>query len=250
MSTIDRGESDHRVTRQKAVRCEQTSRPLLSRNAAAKTMSLGTLLNGFVLGWSVAWPPGPINAEMIRRGLLPKDRGGGFWAAWPIGLGACTGDFVWAFGVSLGAGALLNSLAVRRSLAVISLALLLFLAAHFAAAAWKIYQTHRSAGLEGSARAAKGGFMLGFFIVLTSPWNVGFWLAVIGSQQTPAGGVRQSLAIAAAVVLGALAWGVVLCSAVKFGARIFARPEWQIATQAITALVMLWFGLRLLLRFP
>jgi len=57
-------------------------------------MTLSPLANGYILGWSVAWPPGPINAEMIRRGLLPKDRGGGFWSAWPIGLGARTGDFI------------------------------------------------------------------------------------------------------------------------------------------------------------
>ena len=63
-------------------------------------MTLSPLANGYILGWSVAWPPGPINAQMIRRGLLPKDRGGGFWFAWPIGLGACTGDFIWAFGFS------------------------------------------------------------------------------------------------------------------------------------------------------
>ena len=92
-------------------------------------MSLGTLANGFILGWSVGWPPGPINAEMIRRGLLPKERGGGFWGAWPIGLGACTGDFLWAFCVSLGAGALLGSIAIWRGLAIVSLAFLFFLPA-------------------------------------------------------------------------------------------------------------------------
>jgi hypothetical protein len=39
-----------------------------------------TLVNGFILGWSVAWPLGPINAEMIQRGLLPHSAGGGFWS--------------------------------------------------------------------------------------------------------------------------------------------------------------------------
>jgi hypothetical protein len=48
-----------------------------------------TIANGLILGWSVAWPPGPINAEMIRRALLPGAQGGGFWAAWQLGLGAC-----------------------------------------------------------------------------------------------------------------------------------------------------------------
>lgn len=214
-------------------------------------MTSATFLNGLLLGWSVAWPPGPINAEMIRRGLLPKERGGGFWASWPIGLGACCGDFAWAFAVSIGAGAMLNSPAVRHVLAVVSLVLLLFLAAKFAVAAWKIYQTHRSsnAGVSQEERA-KGGFLLGLIIVLTSPWNVGFWLAVIGAQTNLATGVRESLAVAGSVVLGAVIWGVVLCSAVKFGARIFARPAWQIGTQALTALLMLWFALRLVRNFP
>src|SRR5207248_203885 len=83
-------------------------------------MTLSPLANGYILGWSVAWPPEPINAEMIRRGLLPKDRGGGFWSAWPIGLGACTGDFIWAFGVCVGAGALLNSVEIWCVLAIVS----------------------------------------------------------------------------------------------------------------------------------
>jgi hypothetical protein len=100
---------------------------------------------------------------MIRRGLLPKDRGGGFWSAWPIGLGACTGDFIWAFCVSVGAGVLLNSVAVRRVLAIITLALLLFLAAHFAIGAWKIYRAHRSAEFQALKNERRGGFLLGLF---------------------------------------------------------------------------------------
>src|SRR5436190_20114866 len=123
-------------------------------------MTLSTLVNGYILGWSVAWPPEPINAEMIRRGLLPKDRGGGFWSAWPIGLGACTGDFIWAFCVSVGAGVLLNSITVRRGLAIVSLAMLLFLAARFAVGAWKIYRMHRCLEFQGP-RKERRGFLFG-----------------------------------------------------------------------------------------
>ena len=213
-------------------------------------MTPSTLVNGYIIGWSVAWPPGPINAEMIRRGLLPKERGGGFWSAWPIGLGACTGDFIWAFCVSVGAGVLLNSIAIRRGLAVVSVALLLFLGARFAWGAWKIYRAHRCLEFQAPKNERRGGFLLGLLIVLMSPWNIGFWLAVIGSQPAQGASVRQSLAIATAVVAGALTWGVVLCAALKFGAHIFARPGWQIATEAISAAVMLWFAIRLLLHFP
>ena len=210
-------------------------------------MTLSALANSYVLGWPVAWPPAPTNAEMIRRGLLPKDRGGGFWSAWPIGLGAYTGDFIWTFGVSVGAGALLNSVGIRRVLAIVCLVLLLFLAVRFAIDAWKIYRAHCSVEFQAPKSERRGGFLFGLFVVLMSPWNVGFWLAVIGSQPAQSASVRQSLAIE--VVFGALTWGVVLC-ALKFGAHIFSHPNWQVATEAITAAVMLWFAIRLLLHFP
>jgi len=47
-----------------------------------------------------------------------------------------------------------------------------------------------------------------------------------------------------AEMIGALTWGVVLCTALKFGAHIFSHPNWQVATEAITAAVMLWFATR------
>ena len=208
------------------------------------------LLNGLLLGWSVAWPPGPVNAEMIRRGVQPRSAGGGFWAAWRVGLGACTGDFIWAFVVSAGAGAIMNTPRVRTILGVISLVLLLFLAVTFSIGAWR---AARKQGLrdeiEQKQRRRLPGYFLGLSFALTSPWNIGFWLAVIGSQSDKLSGTfLNSVFLAGAVVCGALAWGFVLAFAVKLGARIFSRPSWQIATQALTALVMIYFALQLVRR--
>ncbi len=211
-----------------------------------------TLLNGLVLGWSVAWPPGPINAEMIRRSLIPHSAGGGFWSAWPLGLGACSGDFCWALGVSAGAGALMNTPKVRLVLGVVSLVLLLFLACTYAIGAWRAARKHRDTSLTNgistqTSRRRHSGYFLGFTLALASPFNIGFWLAVIGSQQT-SHTFLHSLALAGAVVLGAVTWTLVLCLAVKQGARIFARPSWQILTQALTAVVMIYFAVRLALQ--
>ena len=212
---------------------------------------MSTLINGLILGWSVSWPPGPVNAEMIRRGLQPRRQGGGFWPAWVVGIGACAGDFTWALGVSLGAGAVLSAPLIRHILAIISLGLLLFLAFIFARSAWRIFKTHRAQAEKISPQPPKrGGLLLGFLMAITSPWNLGFWLAVVGSQSIGSSTLRQSTGLASAVVLGALIWTLVLCTAVKLGARVFARPEWQILTQIITAAVMVVFAIRLLLHFP
>jgi L-lysine exporter family protein LysE/ArgO len=189
---------------------------------------------------------------MIQRGLRSKAHGGGFWPAWIVGIGACCGDFLWAFAVSLGAGAVLNAPSIRRVLAVVSLLLLLFLAFVFARSAWRIFRTHRSPddSFGPIQPVRRGGLLLGFFFAVSSPWNLGFWLAVVGSQTVNSGTIAESLALAGAVVLGALIWTLVLCLAVKLGARAFSRPEWQILTQALTAAVMVWFAIRLLLHFP
>lgn len=219
-------------------------------------MQTATLINGFILGWSVAWPPGPVNAEMLRRSVMPRAQGGGFWAAWKLGLGACTGDFIWALAVMTGAGALLNTPRVRQVLAVVSFLLLLFLAGMFALGAWRAAhsmgnETPADGHLSNNGNRVTGrrGYLLGLTLALTSPWNLGFWLAVIGGQQSvtrdPSFG--NSLAFALAVVLGAVAWTLVFSVALKHGGKIFARPAWQAATQAITSLLMLFFAGKLLL---
>src|ERR1700731_1840294 len=211
-------------------------------------MASATLINGFLLGWSVAWPPGPVNAEMLRRTLLPSSRGGGFWGAWQLGLGACTGDFLWALAVMAGAGALLDTPRVRLVLGLVSFVLLLLLAAMFARNAWRsahgsIPPDTVSENENASSRNKFGGYLLGLTIALTSPWNLGFWLAVIGGQQsvTRDASFQNSLAFALSVVLGAAAWTLIFSIAIKQGARIFARPAWQAATQAITSALMLFF---------
>ncbi len=214
-------------------------------------LSGATILNGLLLGWSVAWPPGPVNAEMIRRGLLPRSEGGGFWASWRVGLGACVGDFGWALAVSAGAGALINTPKIRMILGIISLALLLVLAAVFARGAWRTAREHRNRSndtteMDPQKKRRIPGFVLGLTLVLTSPWNIGFWLAVIGSQTGQLSGTfLNSVFLAASVVCGALTWGCVLACAIKFGARIFSHPSWQVATQVLTCVVMIYFALRL-----
>jgi len=217
------------------------------------SIETATLINGLVLGWSVAWPPGPINAEMLRRSVLPAARGGGFWAAWQLGLGACTGDFFWALLVMTGAGALLNTPRVRLVLAAVSFVLLLILAATFARGAW--CTAHAATPAEDAPVPAKQptrrtGYLLGLTLALTSPWNLGFWLAVIGAQQSVARhpSFINSLVFALAVVTGAIIWSLVFTAMVNQGGRIFARTSWQVATQAITSLLMLFFAARLLLK--
>lgn len=209
------------------------------------------LAKGFLLGWSVAWPPGPINAEMLRRGLA-KDRPHPFWSAFSLGLGASSGDAVWALLVAFGAGTVVNVPGVRAVLGAVSFVLLLLLAWLFLRGALHAYRAVRegrphappiSARFEG----ARGGYLLGVTLAFSSPWNVAFWLAVIGQQATGGATLTASLLLAAAVISGAVTWCLVFNLALRAGAR-FATPRWEIATNAATGALMLYFAARLALR--
>ena len=209
------------------------------------SLLLPLLGKGLLLGWSVAWPPGPINAEMIRRGLA-----GRHGAALALGLGACSGDFLWALAVALGAGAIATLPGVRTLLGVVSLVLLLLLAWSFlrgASRAWWAWRRGEQLPSPKRLEGAGGGFVLGLTLALSSPWNVAFWTAVIGQQASAASGLAASLALAVAVVAGAAAWCFVLNGSVRLGAR-FATPAWDVATRAATGALMLVFAVRLALR--
>jgi threonine/homoserine/homoserine lactone efflux protein len=196
---------------------------------------------GFALGWGVAWPPGPINAEMIRRGLSR-----GFWPAYAVGLGASTGDFVWALLITLGAGALVGIPGVRVTMLAASTVLLLLLCWMFLRSAYRAWLAMR-AGTRAMERrpldSTRGGYVLGLTMALSSPWNVAFWIAVVGNTQgDDPKGLAGSLVLAASVVLAACTWGLVLCTAVRMGAK-FATPLWDVVTQGVTGVLMLVFAL-------
>lgn len=205
-------------------------------------MEVATLAaTGFALGWGVAWPPGPINAEMIRRGLSR-----GFWPAYAVGLGASTGDFVWALLITLGAGALVGIPGVRIAMLAASTGLLLVLCWMFLRSAFRAWRAMRNGTRVLERRpldSTRGGYVLGLTMALSSPWNVAFWIAVVGNTQGDPKGLAGSLVLAACVVLAACTWGLVLCTAVRMGAR-FATPLWDVVTQGATGVLMLAFAVR------
>ncbi len=206
-------------------------------------------LKGVVLGWSVAWIPGPVNTEMLRRGLRWGPR-----SAFLVGLGATSGDFLWALAVSAGVAAVAGAPGVERGLAAGSALLLVLLGLHLARAALRAARASRStagavpAGTEAPTAppSPTKGFLLGFTMAALSPFNVAFWLGFMG--QDAARGVRGAgmLVLAVAVVVGALAWCTVLCGALRLGAR-FSSPRWEVLTEGLAAALMLGFGLRMAL---
>lgn len=196
---------------------------------------------GFLLGWSVAWPPGPINAEIARRALAR-----GFWAAYGLIIGATCGDIVWALLVAFGAGVLLQGRATQLVLGILSIVLLFALAFVFLRGAW------RSLAGEAPAPArfdsARAGFLLGLTLALTSPWNIAFWLAVIGRPEVTRQGFSDMLTVIAGVVTAALLWGFLWSALVLVLRRAASGRTWEVVVKTLTGLLMLYFAVISILR--
>ena len=104
---------------------------------------------------------------------------------------------------------------LHLALGVISFCSSFFSPFTFARGAWRTAQANvDGASVPGPARQSSisRGYFLGLILALTSPWNIGFWFAVVGGQGAAQGHTTflNSLTLAAAVVSGAVAWTIVL----------------------------------------
>ncbi len=199
--------------------------------------TLGLAALGFALGWSVAWPPGPINAEILRRSLS-----GRFWPAASIGFGACTGDAAWALAVALGASALAGVPAMIGILWWISRILLCLLAGHYLLSAYRHWQSPPLAGSGQRFDSTRSAFGIGFVLALTSPWNLGFWIGVMGRPELAGLGTAAALTVAAAVIAGAASWVAVLTLLATSLQRWLNAPYWDVGARVLTALLLLAFA--------
>lgn len=195
------------------------------------------LFMGLLIGVSVAWPPGPINAEIMRRGLNY-----GFRPAVLFGSGACVGDAVWAIVAGTGAALLSQLTHAEVILRPLSAALLLGLAAFYLYGAWR---AAFSPDQKTKAISHVGGFFLAFTLALTSPWNLAFWIGVMGQPEIAAAG--QNVAwVAMGVILGAFGWVLFLSALTAFASTKIEGRGWDVATRLITACVLAIFGARLI----
>lgn len=195
-----------------------------------------SVFQGFLIGLSIACPPGPINLEIFRRALA-----GGFSRGWFVGLGACTGDFLWALLTLTGAAVIANDPRIRLAMGILSAAILLVLGIHLLRGWFR--RRNEVQTVDPTRRfTAKGGFFLGFSLSLTSPWNVSFWFAVVGQGIGKATEFSSALLFAGGVLLGAFTWINVLSAGVARGRTIF-QAVWRYA-ELVTGVVMVGFAVK------
>jgi threonine/homoserine/homoserine lactone efflux protein len=201
-----------------------------------------------LLGLSAAVPIGPVNVEIMRRGLR-----GGFLPALSVGLGAATIDGIYSIVFTLGFTAL-PSASARSALGWVGAVVLILLGLLTIRGAWREEpenpgQTSEFSSKSHRAPSAKqglGGYLVGLVMTATNPMTLVFWASVGATLgQLPLHGVSGKLVLAGGVVGGALLWVFGFAAALhSMRHRISARTR-RLLTGA-GGLGILCFGVRLL----
>lgn len=200
------------------------------------TLLGATALAGAVLAWSLAAPPGPINA-LIAHAAARR----GFWAGWVYGLGAIAGDMTMFVLTGIGVVAIVDRLPwLKVGLSFVGAGLLLW----FAIGAWRTARGGARLGSDDEDRAlpASREFVKAYAIVITSPYNWAWWLTAGASMLSLLG-----WATAFGFFGGLLAWTVFWAALARAGATRIRRLAEFVAYGAAIVLVLfsgitLWYG--------
>ncbi|WP_068620254.1 LysE family transporter [Paenibacillus tuaregi] len=188
-----------------------------------------------MLGLSLSAPIGPINAAQLDRGIR-----GGFWPAWLLGLGAVIADIIYILLVYFGVVHFVNTPFMKSFLWLFGFFVLLYIGIESLITAQKItLQENRS------AESLSKSFVAGFFMSLSNPVSILFWLGIYGSllaETAATYGPKDLLIFSAAVLSGVLLWDISMAGLAS-GFRKWLTVPLLKAISITSGLSLIGFGL-------
>ena len=196
---------------------------------------VGLVAYGMSIGVALAAPIGPINVEIIRRGIQ-----GGYRRGWLVGIGAMSADTIYAALIVGG----LTPVADRPALRVP-----LFLAGAIMLT-WVGYNSVRTAmfgvALEkGEAPGGRDSYITGLLMALFNPMGIVYWLSVgaaLVAEAVDLVGTAGSPALVGGVFLGIFCW-VTAISVVAQSSRRFVTGNGMRWITGVSGIVIIGFAL-------
>ncbi len=196
---------------------------------------VGLLAYGMSIGVALAAPIGPINVEIIRRGIQ-----GGYRRGWLVGIGAMSADTVYAALIVSG----LTPVADRPALRVP-----LFLAGSIMLT-WVGYNSVRTA-LEGhtleqgEVPGGRDSFVTGLLMALFNPMGIVYWLSVgaaLVADAVDRAGTAGAPTLVGGVFFGIFLW-VTFLSWLAQVARRFVTGRGMLWVTGIGGVIVIGFGI-------
>jgi amino acid exporter len=202
-------------------------------------------LTGFISGFLVSFPVGPINLTILNEGT----RRGFRWALL-IAAGAVLMETIYCTLAFMGVSTFFTHKTVKAAVELISFLLMLFLGIKFLRARAIEERNRIEDRIEGRLHP-HSAFMTGFVRVLGNPGVLLLWItltATFVSHDWVGANYREKVACILGVCLGTATWFLVLSYAVSLGHKKFS-PRTLLLTEHISGacllLIALVMGIRL-----
>ena len=206
-----------------------------SRARRSKQISINILAGYILLGLSLAAPIGPVNSARIDKGIK-----NGFWHAWIVGAGSMIADGIFMLIVYLGLSQFMNVPIIQVFLWLFGAFVLLYTGVESIVKLDKIslsYNRNKDSLLR--------CFFVGFFMSITSPLSILFWLGIYGSvlaQTVQTQGTASLLLYSCMIFIGLTLWDVFMAGLTS-GFRKFLDMRMLKAISVISGLSLIGFGL-------
>ncbi|WP_397539023.1 LysE family translocator [Rummeliibacillus pycnus] len=195
-----------------------------------------TVLSYIVLGLSLSIPVGPINIEMIKRGIK-----NGFLNSWLVGLGGMSADVVLMFLIYFGVSTYLTTPIAQLIMWIFGFLILVYLGYESIRDAFKEVKISNEVQKATNSKS----YLSGFLIAISNPLNIIFWIGIYGSVLTTtlnSIGTGQALLYSSAIFIGIAVWDLTVATLSNLGRKISNQGflKWL---SVIAGLVLIGFGI-------
>ncbi len=200
-----------------------------------------TLTQNILLGLTLAAPIGPVNVEIIKRGLAS-----GFREAVLTGAGAMCADATYLTLIFFGLTAFLNNEPLKIGLGVIGSFILIYLGVMSV----RDFFRKTPAGGGDRRRIFKQPFVAGFALAISSPMTIVWWTGVFGALMASQGPFKTSLSAflsCLSILLGCFLWVFFLAVALHGGKKLINERITRLISM-IAGLFLVGFGIYFLYR--
>lgn len=195
-----------------------------------------TLIQNILLGLTLAAPIGPVNVEIIKRGLSS-----GFLQAFLTGAGAMCADATYLTLIFFGLTAFLNNAFMTNFLGISGSFILIYLGAMSV----RDYFRKTTQPDAGRQRIFKYSFVAGFALAIASPMTIVWWTGIFGALMASQGSVKASFSAfvsCLSILLGCFLWVFFLASALHWGKKIISEKTTRVIS-IIAGLFLIGFGI-------
>ena len=193
--------------------------------------SMLTIFSNIILGISLAAPVGPVNIEVIKKGLQY-----GFFPAFLTSLGAVSADTTYLILVYLGLAHFIAIPLVKGMIWCLGAVVLLYLG----------YGSVKTSSETLVTRDEKprNSFITGYMITISNPMTIVWWLGVFGSLLASMGDISRINAFlnSLTIVIGVVLWFLALSLLLHWGRRVVNETTTRYIS-VVAGIVLIGFGL-------